>query len=125
MVSPMDNREAKFILGAYRPNGQDAGDPRFSEALEQVRRDPMLERWFNESIAFDRAITEKWRAIEVPPDLRENILAGVRVSRPLRSPFIKWAIAAVVILAAVVGSVIWHNARPVRLAGWQSAALDV
>ena len=33
----MDNREAKFILGAYRPNGQDAGHPRFSEALEQAR----------------------------------------------------------------------------------------
>ena len=66
----MDNREAKFILNAYRPNGQDADDPRFSEALEQVRRDPMLERWFSESIAFDTVMTEKLRAIEVPPDLR-------------------------------------------------------
>ena len=121
----MDNREAKFILNAYRPGGQDASDPRFAEALEQVRRDPILQRWFDESVAFDTAMTEKLRAMEVPPDLRENILAGARVSRPLRSRFIKWAIAAVVILAAVVGSVIWHNARPVRLAGWQSAALDV
>jgi len=87
----MDNREAKFILGAYRPNGQDAGDPRFSEALEQARRDPILERWFLDSLAFDAAITEKLRATEVPPGLRESILAGVKVSRPLRSPFVKWA----------------------------------
>src|SRR5206468_4376963 len=125
--SHMDNREAKFILNAYRPNGQDADDPRFSEALEQVRRDPMLERWFSESIAFDAAMTEKLRAMEMPPHLRENILAGARVSRPLRwsKPFIKWAIAAAVILTTVVGSVIWYSGRPVRLAGWQSAALDV
>jgi hypothetical protein len=39
----MDNREAKFVLSAYGPGGQDAGDARFAEALEQVRRDPMLE----------------------------------------------------------------------------------
>src|SRR6266481_5285786 len=99
----MDNREAKFILSAYRPNGQDADDPRFSEALEQVRRDPMLERWFTESIAFDAAMTEKLRTIEVPPHSRENILAGAKVSRPLRSPFIKWAIAAALISMAILG----------------------
>jgi len=123
----MDNLEAKFVLNAYRPGGQDAKDPRFAEALEQVRRDPVLERWFVDSIAFDTAMTEKLRAIEVPPDLRESILAGVKVSRPLRwsRPFIKWAIAAAVILTTVVGSVIWYSGRPVRLAGWQSAALDV
>ncbi len=74
----MDNREAKFLLSAYRPSGQDADDPCFAEALEQARRDPVLERCFNESIAFDATMTEKLRAVEVPPDLRENILAGVK-----------------------------------------------
>src|SRR5437667_2267932 len=121
----MDNREAKFRLSAYRPGGQDASDPRFAEALEQVRRDPILQRWFDESVAFDTAMTEKLRAMEVPPDLRENILAGARVSRPLRSPFIKWAIAAALILTAIFGSLIWHETRPAHLAGWQSQALDV
>ena len=121
----MDNREAKFILNAYRPGGQDASDPRFAEALEQVRRDPILQRWFDESVAFDTAMTEKFSAIDVPPDLRENILAGARVSRPLRSPFIKWAIAAALILTAIFGSLIWHETRPAHLAGWQSQALDV
>src|SRR6266852_9182231 len=80
----MDNHEAKFILSAYRPGGQDAGDPRFVEALEQARRDPMLEQWFRDSVAFDSAMTDKLRAIEVPADLRQNILVGVKVSRPLR-----------------------------------------
>ena len=123
----MDNREAKFVLNAYRPGGQDADDPRFAEALEQVRRDPVLERWFVDSIAFDTAMTEKLRAIEVPPDLRENILAGAKVSRPLRwsKPFVKWAIAAALISMAILGSFIWHNTRPAYLAGWQDQALEV
>ena len=121
----MDNQEAKFILNAYRPGGQDATDPRFAEALEQARRDPTLERWFRESVAFDAAVAEKFRAIEVPPALRDSILAGAKVSHPLRwtSPLIKWAIAALVTLTAIAGSLIWHSARPARLAGWQSHAL--
>jgi hypothetical protein len=112
-------------LNAYRPGGQDASNPRFAEALEQARRDPVLERWFSESIAFDTAMSEKLRAIEVPPDLRESILAGAKVSRPLRSPFIKWAIAAALISMVVLGSLIWHETRPAHLAGWQNQALDV
>jgi len=123
----VDNREAKFILNAYRPAGQDASDPRFAEAFEQARRDPGLDRWFSESIAFDTAMTEKLRALEVPPDLRENILAGVKVSRPLRwsKPFIKWAIAAALISLAILGSLLWRETRPAHLAGWQNQALDV
>lgn len=121
----MDNREAKFILNAYRPGGQEASDPRFAEALEQARRDPVLERWFGESIAFDAAMTKKLRGIEVPADLRASILAGVKVSRPLRSAFIKWAIAAALIAMAILGSLIWNESRPTHLAGWQNQALDV
>lgn len=123
----MDNREAKFILNAYRPGCQDANDPRFAESLEQARRDPVLERWFSESIAFDAVMTEKLRAIEVSPDLRESILTGAKVSRPLRwsKPFIKWAIAAALVSMAILGSLIWHETRPAHLAGWQNQALDV
>ncbi len=121
----MDNREAKFILYVYRPGGQDTNDPRFAEALEQARRDPVLERWFGESIAFDTTVTKKLRAIEVPVDLREGILAGLKSGRPLRSPVIKWAIAAVLICMAILGSLVWRESRPAHLSGWQSQALDV
>jgi len=121
----MDNREAKFILNAYRPGGQDAGDPRFAEALEQARRDPVLERWFSESIAFDATVAKKLCAIEVPVDLRENILVGAKVSRPLRSSFVKWSVAAALVTMAILGSLIWRETRPPHLSGWQSQALDV
>jgi len=123
----MDNREAKFILNAYRPDGRDATDPRFSEALDQARRDPILEHWLEDSVMFDAAITEKLCAIAVPAQFRENILAGVKVSRPPRwsKPLANWAIAAVLTLMAITGSVIWHNTRPARLAGWQNKAISV
>ncbi len=123
----MDNREAKFILSAYRPGGQDASDPRFAEALEQARRDPVLARWFQESVAFDAAMTHKLAVIPAPTDLRENILAGVKVSRASRwtNRVGKRAIAAGMILSAALGSMIWHNTRPAHLAGWQTQALDV
>ena len=32
----MNNQEARFILGAYRPDGRDASEPRFAEALAQA-----------------------------------------------------------------------------------------
>lgn len=123
----MDNSEAKFILNAYRPGGQDASDPRFAEAIEQARRDPVVERWFSESIAFDTVMTEKLRAIEVPTDLRESILAGAKVSRPSRwpKPLFRWAIAAGLLLSAITGSLIVRELARPRLASWQNESLTV
>jgi hypothetical protein len=122
----MDNREAKFMLSAYRPGGQEANDPRFAEALEQVRRDPILHHWFDESVAFDAAMTEKLSATLVPSDLRESILTGVKVTHAphLKNRWRKWAIAAAVVLSATLGVLIWHNTRPAPVAGWQLQALD-
>lgn len=123
----MNNREARFILHAYRPGGQDANDACFAEPLEEVRRDPVLERWFSESIAFDAVITEKLSMVPVPSNLAEGILAGAKISRTLhwKKHSYKWAIAAAVVLGVMVGSLIWHNTRPAPLAGWQLQALDV
>jgi hypothetical protein len=122
----MDNREAKFILSAYRPGGQDANDPRFAEALAQARRDPILERSFRESVAFDAAVTEKLGAVAPPPGLRETILAGAKVSRPLRwtNPAFKWALAAALLVAAIMGSLILRDMTKPRFAGWQTEALQ-
>ena len=78
----MNNEEAKFLLQAYRPDGRDAQDPQFIEALEQVKRDPALEQWFREQQACDSAITEKVRSVPVPTNLKADILAGRKTLRP-------------------------------------------
>jgi hypothetical protein len=123
----MDNREAKFILSAYRPSGQDADDPRFAEALAHVKRDPVLERWFHDAVAFDAFITKKLCSVAPPPDLRENILAGGKISRPIqwRWGFRRWAIAAGIIAALALGSLLLRQQTTPQLAGWQTRALDV
>jgi hypothetical protein len=122
----MNNREAKFILNAYRPGGQDANDPRFVEALEQARRDPSLQRWFDESVAFDAAMTEKLSTTAVPRDLRESILTGVKVTCAphWKNRWRKWAVAAALVVSTALGILIWHNTRPAPVAGWQLQALD-
>jgi hypothetical protein len=86
-----------------------------------------LQRWFDESVVFDVAMTEKLCAMPVPNDLRESILTGVRVTRARHggNRWRKWAIAAAAVLSATLGVLIWHNTRPQpAVAGWQLQALD-
>lgn len=78
----MDNEQAKFILSAYRPGGQDADDPQFRDALEQVKRDPELAGWFEEQRAEDADIAAKLRSAPVPSDLKQTILAAKVVVDP-------------------------------------------
>ena len=77
----MNNQEAKFILSAYRPSGEDACDAAFAAALEQVNRDPDLGAWFAEKRALDIATSEANSSILIPPDRRDKIIAGAKVRR--------------------------------------------
>jgi len=99
----MSNDEAKFILAAYRPDGRDASDARFAEAVAQAERDPELRVWWERQRAFDTQVAAKLAEVLPPPDLREAILAGGRVSRPHRRAWNRpvWlaAAAAVALLA--------------------------
>lgn len=75
----MNRDEAKFILRAYRGDGQDMNDPQFREALELAKHDPELARWFAEEQAMDISITNKVRAFPVPPSLKAQLLAARKV----------------------------------------------
>ncbi len=108
----MKNEEAKFILSAYRPSGQDANDATFSAALEQAKSDPALGKWFELEQKFDRAMTAKLGQVIPPAGLRAAILAGSRVSGSgqvrawWRQP--KWlALAASVLVLLSVGAMLW------------------
>ncbi len=103
----MTNNEAKFILSAYRPNGRDADNPVFQEALQQARNDPALTAWFAREQAHDAAIGAKLAQVAPPAGLREAILAGGRASGaarwPWRTPALWFALAASLAVALWFG----------------------
>jgi hypothetical protein len=102
----MDNEEAKFILRAYRPNGADAGNAMFCEALEQAKRDPELARWLEREQVLDNAVAGKMRAAMPPAGLRDAILAGGKMSARPQSQRSWWAQPRWMALAASVALVI-------------------
>lgn len=111
----MNNQEAKFILQAYRPDGQDAPDALFAPALAQARQDPELGRWLVHEQALDRVIAGRMSEVTPPAGLRAAILAGARVSEPpaRRFPRWGWTTLAAAAAVAVVASLAWL--RPVTV----------
>jgi hypothetical protein len=78
----MNSQQAKFILQGYRPDGSDATDETFTEALDHARQDIALGQWLAQSTAFDRAVAAKLSEVVPPAGLREAILAGGKVTVP-------------------------------------------
>ena len=121
-----DRDTAKLLLSAYRPNGADAQDPVFKEALELAQRDPELARWFRGERDFDQMISSKLRLIEPPVVLEAAILAGLRTTFIPRYRFIYWpAIAAALVLGLLL---LWQMAlnlprKQDRFIAFHSAAL--
>src|SRR6476661_7308238 len=98
------NQSAKFVLNAYRPNGADAQDPVFRDALEQAARDPELAAWFKEQRSFDSLIAEKLAEVQPPAALYSTILAGIANRSPVRR-FSFWpllALAALLVLSGMI-----------------------
>jgi len=102
----MTHEEAKIILQAYRPNGQDADLPEFAHALELLKQDKELREWFEAEQAIDRAIAEKINAQQAPKELLASILVANKITRPRQSSWsggvVKWAAAVV-----VIGAILW------------------
>jgi len=119
------NEQEKLILSAYRPNGQDAADPTFAEALATAKAEPALGQWLEEQQKFDREVTRLLGEVAAPPGLRERILAGARVSQPRhwwQWPQL-WAVAAAI---AVFFAVMPMFVPPKReVTAWQKHALGV
>lgn len=101
----MDNSEAKLVLSAYRPDGQEAQDPRMKEALEQAKCDPQLALWLAEQQTFDRLICDKLSCCCVPKDLKTTILTSGQqsLSKPWWNHPYGWALAAVLLVVLGLG----------------------
>lgn len=77
----MDKEEARFILRCFRPDGADAENPDFAEALAWAAKDRELGEWLVRERARDAGFATALNAIAIPPILREEILVGLAMER--------------------------------------------
>lgn len=77
----MDREQARFILRSFRPDGADATDPDFAEALQFAAADLELAEWFAHERSQDSALATALAASSIPPDLRDEILASLTATR--------------------------------------------
>lgn len=74
----MDKENVKFLLRCFRPDGADAADADFSEALKAAAEDRELGEWLADERAFDSAFSKAFVSVAPPSDLREKILAAAQ-----------------------------------------------
>jgi hypothetical protein len=123
----MNNQEAKLILQAYRLGGQDAANPQFQEALDQLKRDPELAEWFAQERAIETRVQAKIRdALKPPAHLKADLLAQGGIVRPRRwwqQP--KWlASAASVAVLGILGAIGSWRAREPEIAAFRQAMVQ-
>lgn len=96
----MNSEEAKFVLRAYRAQGDGtAAHPHFDEALARARTDPELMNWMAAEQKLDEVISAKLDSVALPAGLREHILLGVREGRRSRR---RWHVPTMFAIAAVL-----------------------
>jgi hypothetical protein len=117
----MNNQEAKLILQAYRPNGEDASDPMFAEALDQSRKDPELQRWFAEENLLNVRLQARLdTAVPIPPGLKSDLLALRKTVRP--EPWWQQSMklaAAIVVLLSLGAILLLLTQRPGPVASFR------
>ena len=69
----MDMERAKFILQSFRPDGEDADEPAFAEALGLAAKDRELGEWLAAERAQDAAFSAMLSDMKIPDDLRDAI----------------------------------------------------
>lgn len=77
----MDKEQARFILRSFRPDGADAGDPEFAEALKLAMESRELGEWLASERAFDAEFAQALGSLDLPQNLREDIMACLAAER--------------------------------------------
>jgi len=109
------SEEAKQILLLYRAHGADARDPEMAMALEQVRKDPALQQWFDQHCKAQQKLHQTFAQLSVPEDLKEAILAGRKMVRPAFSwPRPAWLAAAAALVFILGLAVLWLRPGPLE-----------
>jgi len=70
----MDKQHAKFILQSYRPDGADAADPDFKDALQLAAEDRELGQWLAHERSHDIIFVEALEQVNIPDVLKDEIL---------------------------------------------------
>lgn len=113
----MNRDEARTILLLYRTRA-DLADPQIAEALALVESDFELARWFEEHCARQNALSEKFRQIQIPAGLKEQIIyeqaARMKVASRREKITLVAAVAAIVIAFAILAAFWMPHRRP----GW-------
>ncbi|NWK55314.1 hypothetical protein HW115_06810 [Verrucomicrobiaceae bacterium N1E253] len=78
----MDKQQAQFILHSFRPDGADAADADFAEALQMAVEDRELGEWLADERATDSAFASALCELEIPDELRMHILAVMHGEKP-------------------------------------------
>ncbi len=77
----MDKEQARFILRSFRPDGADVGDPDFAEALKLAMENRELGEWLASVRAFDAEFANALGTVDLPENLREDIMACLAAER--------------------------------------------
>jgi len=77
----VDKEQARFILHSCRPDGSDGADPQFAAALQLARADVELGQWLANERSFDAAFAAALAAVQLPVNLRQDILTGLAIGR--------------------------------------------
>lgn len=83
----MDKERAKFILQSFRPDGEDASEPAFAEALELAAKDRELGEWLAAERAQDAAFAAMLSDVEIPEDLRDAIFDVLEGAQDMPAEF--------------------------------------
>lgn len=78
----MDKKQAQFILHSFRPDGADAMDEDFAEALQLAVEDRALGEWLADERASDAAFAAALCEVEIPDELRMHTLSVMRGEKP-------------------------------------------
>lgn len=108
----MNSQEARLILCACRPDGQDHEDPAMKKALDLAEDDAQLAAWFAREQTLDGVLSKKVCCVKVPEGLKAEILAGARVVKPVHFWYQVSTLTSAAAAVALAAVVVWNLEAP-------------